>query len=76
MRWLKRLGDISAKARINLRIRRISLTGNVGDSKLVGEGVCGPRVDCGPGYRVYFGRRGDETSLCSLAATSPPSGAT
>jgi putative addiction module killer protein len=41
-----------------VRIDRLSL-GNPGDSKPVGEGVSELRIDYGPGYRVYFVRRGD-----------------
>lgn len=62
-KWLKKLKDATAKARINLRIRRITLTGNLGDYKPVGEGVSEIRIDYGPGYRVYFGRRGNEIIL-------------
>lgn len=62
-KWLKRLKDANAKARINLCVRRIELTGNLGDCKPVGEGVSELRVDYGPGYRVYFGRRGNEIIL-------------
>lgn len=62
-KWLKRLKDANAKARINLRIRRITLTDNLGDYKPVGEGVSELRIDYGPGYRVYFGRRGNEIIL-------------
>lgn len=62
-RWLKRLRDSDAKARINLRIRRISLTGNLGDFKPVGGGVGELRIDYGPGYRLYFARRGEEIIL-------------
>ncbi len=51
--WLKSLRDIQAKARIETRIRRLSL-GNPGDVKPVGEGVSELRIDYGPGYRVYF----------------------
>ena len=41
-----------------MRIDRLSL-GNAGDAKAVGEGVLELRIDYGPGYRVYFVRRGD-----------------
>ena len=47
-----------AKTRILLRIRRVSL-GHFGDVKPVGEGVSELRVDYGPGYRVYFLRKGE-----------------
>ena len=56
--WFARLHDRQARARINARIRRLSL-GNPGDVKPVGEGVSELRIDYGPGYRVYFVRRGD-----------------
>ena len=59
VRWFKSLRDVRAKARIDARIRRISL-GNLGDSKSVGGGVQELRVDYGPGYRVYFLRQGME----------------
>lgn len=49
--------DGQAKARINARIRRLSL-GNPGDVKPVGGGLSELRIDYGPGYRVYFLRRG------------------
>lgn len=57
--WFARLRDRSAKVRIDIRIRRLSL-GNPGDCKAVGEGVSELRIDYGPGYRVYFTRRGSE----------------
>jgi putative addiction module killer protein len=56
--WFERLRDRMAKTRILIRIRRVSL-GNFGDMKAVGEGVSELRIDYGPGYRVYFLRRGE-----------------
>ena len=56
--WYESLRDRTAKTRILIRIRRVSL-GNFGDMKPVGEGVFELRVDCGPGYRVYFLRKGE-----------------
>lgn len=58
-KWLVELRDIRARARIQARIDRLEL-GNVGDAKPVGEGVSEMRIDYGPGYRVYFSRRGSE----------------
>ena len=63
--WFDSLRDRQARARIDARIRRLSL-GNPGDVKPVGEGVSELRIDYGPGYRVYFVQRGQ--SLVVLLA--------
>jgi len=55
-RWFNSLRDRKARARIDVRIRRLSL-GNPGDVKAVGEGVSELRIDYGPGYRVYYTQR-------------------
>ncbi|MBN3728523.1 type II toxin-antitoxin system RelE/ParE family toxin [Burkholderia sp. Ac-20379] len=55
--WLAALRDTRARARIVLRIRRLSL-GNPGDVKPVGHGISEMRIDYGPGYRVYYLQRG------------------
>jgi putative addiction module killer protein len=47
---------VRARARINARIRRLSI-GNPGDTRSVGGGVSEVRIDYGPGHRVYFVRR-------------------
>ena len=63
--WFGSLRDRQARARIDARIRRLSL-GNPGDVKPAGEGVSELRIDYGPGYRVYFVQRG-QTLVILLA---------
>ncbi len=57
--WLDGLKDIRARARVLVRIERLA-AGNPGDVKPVSEGVSELRIDYGPGYRVYFKKRGKE----------------
>lgn len=56
--WLAALKDRLGRARIALRIRSAE-HGNFGDCEPVGEGVSEMRIHFGPGYRVYFTRRGE-----------------
>jgi putative addiction module killer protein len=55
--WLRRLKDAEAAARIVARLRRME-QGNPGDAKSVGKGIVEMRIAHGPGYRVYYVRRG------------------
>ncbi len=55
--WLTNLKDHQASAIVKARIRRVS-AGNLGDCKPVRDGISELRIDYGPGYRVYFMRRG------------------
>lgn len=57
--WLDGLHDLQARARIQIRIARLA-AGNPGDVEPVGEGVSELRINYGPGYRVYFKKRGQE----------------
>lgn len=62
VQWLDALQDIQARARIQARIARLA-AGNPGDVEPVGEGVSELRINYGPGYRVYFKKRGRELIL-------------
>ena len=57
-RWMRGLRDRRAVARINARLRNVSL-GNVGDAVPVGGGMFEMRVHHGPGYRLYCLREGE-----------------
>jgi putative addiction module killer protein len=61
-RWLDGLRDVRARARVQVRIERLA-AGNAGDVEPVGEGVSELRIDYGPGYRVYFKKRGREVMI-------------
>lgn len=60
--WLKALRDPIGKARIVARIRSAE-QGNFGDCEPVGEGISEMRIHAGPGYRVYYCRRGEVVYL-------------
>jgi len=61
-KWLDGLHDIRARARILIRIERLT-AGNPGDVKSVGEGVSELRIDYGPGYRVYYKKQGQKVVI-------------
>ena len=59
IKWLKKLRDDEARARIVTRVNRLA-EGNPGDVKPSGEGISEMRIDYGPGYRVYYKDTGRE----------------
>ena len=61
-RWFAGLRDRRASAYVVNRIDRLAL-GLAGDAKAVGGGVSELRIHYGPGYRLYFTRRGDRIVL-------------
>ncbi len=63
--WLSALKDKLGRARIVHRIRSAQ-HGNFGDCAPVGDGVFEMRVHVGPGYRVYYVRRGAVVYLLLL----------
>ncbi|HYW64133.1 MAG TPA: type II toxin-antitoxin system RelE/ParE family toxin [Bradyrhizobium sp.] len=66
--WSLSLRDDRAKAKIALRIDRLAF-GNPGDVKPIGDGVSEMRIDYGPGYRVYYGKRGNDAILLLCGGT-------
>ena len=58
-KWIDNLRDLRGRARILARIARLA-AGNPDDVKPVGEGVSELRIDTGPGYRVYYVKKGSE----------------
>lgn len=60
--WLDDLKDVTARAKIRIRLDRVRL-GNLGDSRSLGGGVYELKVDYGPGYRIYFADEGERIIL-------------
>ncbi|AIO75642.1 type II toxin-antitoxin system RelE/ParE family toxin [Burkholderia multivorans] len=60
--WLANLRDQRGKARITARLISAQL-GNFGEYRVLDEGVCELKIDFGPGYRVYYVRRGEVVYL-------------
>jgi putative addiction module killer protein len=61
VKWIDGLRDVRARARILVRIERLSL-GNPGDVRPVGQGVSELLIDYGPGYRVYYKKNWSDNS--------------
>ncbi len=59
--WLNRL-DVVTRARVQARITRAE-QGNLGEYKILDQGVHEFKMDFGPGYRVYFGIKDKEIIL-------------
>ena len=60
--WINSLKDRVGRARIQVRVDRL-VHGNPGDHRNLTHGVSELKIDVGPGYRVYFARRGDQLLL-------------
>jgi putative addiction module killer protein len=52
-KWLKKLRDKTARAKILFRLQRVEL-GNLGDIKAVSHGITEMRIPHGKGYRIYY----------------------
>lgn len=66
--WLAHLKDKIGKARIIQRLDA-AVAGNFGDCEPVGEGVSEMRIHAGPGYRVYYTRRGEVVYILLAGGT-------
>ena len=53
-KWLRRLRDLRAKAKILFRIQKIESDGHFGDCNPVGNGIRELKINYAKGYRVYF----------------------
>ena len=53
-KWLHKLKDFRAKAKILFRIQKIETDGYFGDSKSVGNGIKELRINYAKGYRLYY----------------------
>ena len=60
--WLASLRDVRARARVIMQVDRMEL-GLFGDSEPVGQGVSELKIHYGPGYRVYYGKEGQNAYL-------------
>ena len=65
--WFDKL-DNQARAKVVVTLERMEM-GNFGDHKSVGEGVMERRIHFGPGYRLYFGRDGEELIILLIGGT-------
>jgi len=57
-RWFADL-DPRAAAKVTVALQRMG-AGNLSNAKGVGAGVLEYRIDFGPGYRIYFGKDGEQ----------------
>jgi putative addiction module killer protein len=60
--WINDMRDRAGRARIQMRVDRL-VHGNPGDHRNLTEGVSELKINFGPGYRVYYTKRGDRLLL-------------
>lgn len=59
-KWLRKLKDLRAKAKIIFRIQKLEEEEHLGDVKSVGDGISEIRINYAKGYRIYFKLYGDK----------------
>ena len=60
--WINALKDRVGRARVQVRVDRL-VHGNPGKHRDLTDGVSELKIDVGPGYRVYYTRRGSRLLL-------------
>ena len=53
-KWLRKLKDIRAKAKVLFRIQKLEKDEHFGDCEPVGDGIRELKINYAKGYRVYF----------------------
>lgn len=53
-KWLRKLKDLKAKAKILLRIQKLERDEHFGDCKMLGDGLHELKINYAKGYRIYF----------------------
>ncbi|WP_234111063.1 type II toxin-antitoxin system RelE/ParE family toxin [Chryseobacterium sp. R2A-55] len=53
-KWLRKLKDLRAKAKILFRIQKLELDEHFGEWKPVGDGINELKINYAKGYRIYF----------------------
>lgn len=64
--WLDDLPGMKIRVRMELRIDRLTM-GNLGQCKALNAGLYELKIDMGPGYRIYFGKIGQQIILLLCA---------
>ncbi|HZH70024.1 MAG TPA: type II toxin-antitoxin system RelE/ParE family toxin [Flavobacteriaceae bacterium] len=62
-KWLRKLKDLRAKAKILFRIQKLENDEHFGDCKPVGEGIHELRINYAKGYRIYFKEKDGKTII-------------
>jgi putative addiction module killer protein len=53
-KWLKKMNDLRAKAKILFRLQKLEKDEHFGDCEPVGDGIRELKINYAKGYRVYF----------------------
>jgi putative addiction module killer protein len=65
-KWLKKLRDLKAKAKILFRIQKLEQDEHFGDCEPVGDGIWELKINFAKGYRIYFKEKGEKIIILLL----------